>query len=200
MLERLFQPFPAQDLGHGDRAAVLVGNLSEHRIALLNEQLVFLLGGRDINPNAAPTHRVHQRHQVDFQAVGKARVLFIKHRIEALEQRQRGDRILHCVGSDIACGQLPQMRLRDELLAALLRNEIERCATFIQQGIILADKTAPLTQTGEAVFEAVLVDQGRKRSGLFEALRRRHCQAELGVQPAEVIDAVVRDEAQIGLV
>ena len=67
-----------------------------------------------------------------------------------------------------------------------------------QQRLVLAGEAAPGAERVEAVGEAVLVDEGRERADLLEAIGRRHQDAGFGAQPAPIIEAVLGDDAHVG--
>ena len=68
---------------------------------------------------------------------------------------------------------------------------------FAQQSLILAGQTVRFAKRVEAVAKQILVDRGRERANLFEAIGRRHRDAAIGAQPAQIVDAVQSDDARL---
>src|SRR5262249_39639650 len=64
--------------------------------------------------------------------------------------------------------------------------------------LVLSRKSTPLAERVEAILVSVLVHHGSERVDLLQALGRRHLDAEIGPQPAPVVEAVFGDGANVG--
>src|SRR5262249_34701555 len=116
-------------------------------------------------------------------------------RVEALEQRERVRRVGLGIGADVACWQLPDVRLGVDLLA-LVGNQSERRNAFVQQRLVLTWQAAPVAKGVEAVVEPVLIgdagyfrehrddggcaDKGLEREAPWHAGPHRSGQTETG--------------------
>ena len=113
---------------------------------------------------------MHHGQQVDLEPIGVAGSFLIEDWIEVLAQRKGVDRVGLGIGADIACRQLPDVRLGVDLLA--LRRTAGGLDRLLQQRRVLAWKAAPGAERVEAVGEAIFVDEGCERADLFEAIGR----------------------------
>ena len=165
------------------------------RVAFLQAIVARLFGGALIDANAAAAHLVHHRQQIDVKPIGGARAF-------AIEDRVRGSQIAPAcataiglgVGADIACAGNCQMYDCSGFFLLILKPAALTASS--SSAVSLPGKSAPVAQCVEAVAEAVLVDQGRQRADLFELLGRRHRDAEIGAQPAPIIEPVLGDECE----
>ena len=83
-------------------------------------------------------------------------------------------------------------------LARLLRPKARSLDRLVQQRLVLAGQAVAAAERVEAVGELVLVDHGRERAGLLEPVGWRHHHATFRAQPAEIIDSVMGDDADVG--
>jgi hypothetical protein len=66
---------------------------------------------------------------------------------------------------------------------------------FTQQRLVLTGDAAPLAEAAKTirlVTKSVLIDHGRHCAGIIQAIGRGHGDAELGQQPAGIIDEVMK--------
>ena len=135
-VEGLFQPFSPANLDHTDGRAMLVRKFLERGIAFADEKIVGLFGGVLVDPDAAATHLMHHRQQINFQPIGVARSFSRDDRSERLVGFERAHRIGLGIRADIAGWQTPDVFSGIDLLLPL--REAQSRDPLEQQGLVLA--------------------------------------------------------------
>ena len=190
-IERGRLPVRAADLFQADRRADQFRNPAQGGVAFREQPRLRLLGGGLVDLDAAQPHFQQHRQQLVFEPVGFAQTLAFEDREQLAAQFERLRRIGRGIGTDKMRRQLPDVGRQRRLLADL---EAGGLARFLQQRRVLAGQAVAFADRVEIVLELVLVDQRLGRADVFEPRARRHQDAGLAAQPAEIIDAVEGDE------
>src|SRR5215813_2482958 len=85
LVEGFYQPLVTADLLHTSLRAELLGQLGEYCVSLLLQLVTYPLSRGGGDTNAAPTHFVHHRQQINLEPIGRARAFLVEYWIEALE-------------------------------------------------------------------------------------------------------------------
>ena len=75
-------PYWRRDFCHAHEAAELLRKLGERLVTFLQALVARLFGSTLIGANAAPTHFVHHRQQVNVKPIGGASILTVEDRIQ----------------------------------------------------------------------------------------------------------------------
>ena len=163
----------------------------------MQQKITGAFGGIEIDANAAQAHLQHHAEDFAFEPIGGAGAFLIENRIEILVQQKCVNGVGFGVDAGIARRQLPDVSLRDELLA-LVAVQSERLDSLPQQRIVFSRHSAPGAQGIEAIFEAVFVDQSAERADFLQAFAGWHFDAGFRAQPTNVIEPILGNEARAG--